>query len=1242
MNVIFESEGNRVKGISFHPKFPWVLCSYYSGDILLWDYVHKMLIDTYVGHDGPVRSVDFHSTQPMFVSGSDDKTIKIWNYESKKCQYTLTGHKDYVRTVQFHKELPWIISCGDDMTIRIWNWINRQILATATGHDHYVMSAFFHPSQDWIVSASLDSTIRIWDYSVLRKKFFVAGFSQFNVITMDVTMIHKLEGHEKGVNWAIFHPSLNLIASSSDDKRILIWKYSFSSWTEADSLRGHTNNVSCVMFHPKLDYIISNSEDKTLRIWDLNKKSTIDKMTKENDRFWILATHPTIPLFAAGTDSELIVFKLEDTRIPSASCLNNILFYFNNSIKIWKEGITEKKNLCDVSFRSKSIKHGVVALLRNPFVKDSNNSFDFILLINDNGKKQVIHYSSNSKNNQDQKNGNEYILDASSACYLAKNRLLVLEKEGDLYSYDTNNFNQKVQILTGNIDKDQFGSIYQATLGRFFLKFKNGIVALFDVNTRKILKETTEITEMKYVTWNSNLTYAALVGQTTIFIINKNMEIITKIKEKSSIKSACFDENNVLFYTTYFHVKYALIEPGLYGIVKSTETPLYLMNVKNSVIYYSTANQSIESQHIVYTDVAFKLNLLNKNYENIVKMLKAGNVYGNKTVESIQNAGFPDLSMKFVVDPKQKFNLALKSGKLDEAKEAAEKLKEKVYFDKLAEKAMMMGKLDIAEFCYVKSQNIDKLIFFYTITGRQDKLKKVTLALKQTGDNSRRFLNAIYTCNNEEKINVLKETGHSSLALLVAKLNNRNDLIDKINEENKKSGKKVKINENDFTEIKNNMGLLTPLKPIVNPKNKEYHSNWSSVIEVKKVNQQASIDNILNQNQNEEEENDVFGQIVPSNDNEKETNKENDNKNEKEDKNKISDKWKDDEDEEDDEEIQKMLEEAKKKEIANNANLTQRDDDIITRQSKSMLPGIQVALGNFKLALNYLRSQVGIRENYESLRPIIKDIYLSSYSQFKIMPYLAPIEFNLRQQNSKTLGKLIPQNGVTMLKLKNMLNDGYTCISNFEMQEGMKIFRDVLKYVIFFVATNEEEEKEIKNIISICAEYIYLTKLSLLADEVKDKDKDKVKYCELYCLMSLCKLESDEHKFLIYKKAKYCCKNIKNFITALFFIKKMSQFENTLGNSFKKEFNKIKEEIDLFQKIGTNKQTINFDTNENLPCIKDFYSANELKRVGVNEKILTCPLCNSVEFMNYKGKICSTCNLSTLGEEVIGFKVLEK
>ena len=72
-----------------------------------------------------------------------------------------------------------------------------------------------------------------------------------------------------------------------------------------------------------------------------------------------------------------------------------------------------------------------------------------------------------------EKNSNGYVIDdAVSACYLAKNRVLVLDKDGNLFSYDTNNMNQKVQVLTGNIDKEQFGAIYQATLGRFFLKFK--------------------------------------------------------------------------------------------------------------------------------------------------------------------------------------------------------------------------------------------------------------------------------------------------------------------------------------------------------------------------------------------------------------------------------------------------------------------------------------------------------------------------------------------------------------------------------------------------------------------------------------------------------------------------------------------------------------------------------------------------------------------------------------------------
>ena len=65
----FETKSNRVKGLSFHPRRPWILASLHSGVIQLWDYRMGTLIDRFDEHEGPVRGVHFHKTQPLFVSG---------------------------------------------------------------------------------------------------------------------------------------------------------------------------------------------------------------------------------------------------------------------------------------------------------------------------------------------------------------------------------------------------------------------------------------------------------------------------------------------------------------------------------------------------------------------------------------------------------------------------------------------------------------------------------------------------------------------------------------------------------------------------------------------------------------------------------------------------------------------------------------------------------------------------------------------------------------------------------------------------------------------------------------------------------------------------------------------------------------------------------------------------------------------------------------------------------------------
>jgi coatomer protein complex subunit alpha (xenin) len=192
------------------------------------------------------------------------------------------------------------ISCSDDQTIRIWNSTSRNCIAILTGHSHYVMSALFHPKDDLVVSASMDQTVRVWDISGLRKNTPNAAPGTFDTFDNFSTVKYVLEGHDRGVNYAIFHPTLPLIISAADDRQIKLWRMSELKAWEVDACRGHFNNVSSAVFHPKHELIVSCGEDKTVRVWDLAKRSAVQTFRREHDRFWVLASHPELNLFAAG------------------------------------------------------------------------------------------------------------------------------------------------------------------------------------------------------------------------------------------------------------------------------------------------------------------------------------------------------------------------------------------------------------------------------------------------------------------------------------------------------------------------------------------------------------------------------------------------------------------------------------------------------------------------------------------------------------------------------------------------------------------------------------------------------------------------------------------------------------------------------------------------------------------------------------------------------------------------------
>ena len=54
----------------------------------------------------------------------------------------------------------------------------------------------------------------------------------------DCVVKHVLEGHDRGVNWASFHPSMPLIVSGADDRQIKLWRMSDSKVASVEPL-GH-------------------------------------------------------------------------------------------------------------------------------------------------------------------------------------------------------------------------------------------------------------------------------------------------------------------------------------------------------------------------------------------------------------------------------------------------------------------------------------------------------------------------------------------------------------------------------------------------------------------------------------------------------------------------------------------------------------------------------------------------------------------------------------------------------------------------------------------------------------------------------------------------------------------------------------------------------------------------------------------------------------------------------------------
>ncbi|PUZ58521.1 hypothetical protein GQ55_5G515600 [Panicum hallii var. hallii] len=1202
----FETKSNRVKGLAFHPRRPWILASLHSGVIQMWDYRMGTLLDRFDEHDGPVRGVHFHATQPLFVSGGDDYKIKVWNYKTHRCLFTLHGHLDYIRTVQFHAEYPWIVSASDDQTIRIWNWQSRTCVAVLTGHNHYVMCASFHPKEDLVVSASLDQTVRVWDIGALRKKSVspaddIMRLTQMNTDLfggIDAVVKYVLEGHDRGVNWASFHPTLPLIVSGADDRQVKLWRMNDTKAWEVDTLRGHMNNVSCVMFHAKQDIIVSNSEDKSIRIWDATKRTGIQTFRREHDRFWILAAHPEMNLLAAGHDSGMIVFKLERER-PAFSVSGDTVFYVKDRFLRYYEYSTQKEVQVAPIRRP-----GTVSLNQSPRTLSYSPTENAILICSDvdGGSYELYIVPKDSAGRSD------YLQEArkgagSSAVFIARNRFAVLEKSSNNVLVK----NLKNEIVKKTSLPIATDAIYYAGTGNILCKAEDRVV-IFDLQQRLVLGELQAPT-VKYVVWSSDMESVALLSKHAIIIANKKLVHRCTLHETIRVKSGAWDENGVFIYTTLNHIKYCLPN-GDSGIIRTLDVPIYITRVIGNNIFCIDRDGKNKLVTVDASEYIFKLALFRKRYDHVMSMIKNSQLCGQAVISYLQQKGFPEVALHFVKDEKTRFNLALESGNIQIAVASAKELDDKDHWYRLGIEALRQGNVGIVEYAYQRTKNFDRLAFLYLITGYLDKVGFMCKIAGQNNNFMGQFHNALYLGDVRKRVEILENTGQLALAYVTAATHGLTEIADRLAAE---------LGENvpSLPDGKAS-SLLIPPAPLMSC------SDWP-LLRVMRGIFDAGLDATGRADQDEDYD-DAGGdwgdedlEIVDVN-NVVENGDVVDHSEEDE-VNGEEDGW-----DLEDLELPPETETPKAAGPARSTLFVAPTPGMPVSQiwtQKSSLAGEHAAAGNFDTAMRLLSRQLGIK-NFTPLKPLFLDAHMGSHTFLRAFASAPVIPVAVEKGWSESASPNVrgpPALVFNFSQMDDKLKAAYKATTEGKFPEALRQFLSILHTIPLLVVDSRREVDEVKELIEIVREYVLGLKMEVKRKEMKD---DPIRQQELAAYFTNCKLQK-VHMRLVLTSAMGLCFKGGNYATAANFARML--LENSPNEAQAKKARQV------VQACGDRKdgRQLNYDfRNPFVVCGATFVP------IYRGQKDVSCPYCGSRFVPSVEGELCSICELSVVGADASG------
>jgi WD40 repeat protein len=233
-----------------------------EGEIIGWHgETGESLTEPIKAHSSRIWSVDFSPDGAVLATVSRDDTKKFW------C----------TKTWQMQGEP---IQCGD------WVYYVRyspsgQLLAIAT---HKIIQIYNPGTREQVASFGSCSFSLLWTPDGTRLLSGGDGedfaIREWDTLTWE-QVGHPWEGHTQAI-WSIaIHPAGTLVASTSDDKHVRLWRLSDQ---RTIAIFKHSSPLRSVTFSSDGKHILSRGRDKKISEWAVPKNAN----SKASFYFWLM------------------------------------------------------------------------------------------------------------------------------------------------------------------------------------------------------------------------------------------------------------------------------------------------------------------------------------------------------------------------------------------------------------------------------------------------------------------------------------------------------------------------------------------------------------------------------------------------------------------------------------------------------------------------------------------------------------------------------------------------------------------------------------------------------------------------------------------------------------------------------------------------------------------------------------------------------------------------------------------